>query len=117
MLFITELSQEAEKLKEDAEEEERLQAWLMPLHQQDEPAEKHQPVSYILAAPSLPPSKSATRDSLVAHPNLKHKGEGILGNVGQSRQVDILQSSHTPYSLFSCIKGAAMFYVEKQNHG
>lgn len=101
MPFITELSQEAEKPKEDTEGEERLQAWLLPSHQQNEPAEKHQPVSYIPAAPSLPPSKSATRDSLVAHPNLKHKGEGILGNVGQSRQVDTLQSSHTLYSLFS----------------
>ena len=46
------------------EKEEWFQAWLLPLKQQDKPGEKHQPVSYIMAGTSLPPSKYATRDSL-----------------------------------------------------
>lgn len=64
MPSITKPSQEVERTKEDTEKEEWFQAWLLPLKQQDKLAEKHQPVSYIMAAPSLPPSKYATRDSL-----------------------------------------------------
>lgn len=78
--------------------EEQLQAWQLP-HQQDEPADQQQCVSYIMAAPSLLPSKSSKSATiaLAAHPNLKHTGEKTLGNVLQSRLVETLKSYHIPH--------------------
>lgn len=46
--------------------------------------------------PPPPPKKSPTRISLVAHPEQKHTGKGILANVVQPNQVDTFQSHHGP---------------------
>lgn len=78
------------------EKEEQWQTWLLPhanKRSQQTTAttamcELHHSSSFIS---TLHISHSV---SLGAHPNPKQTGEGILGTVAQSRQVDTLQSHH-----------------------
>ena len=48
--------------------------------------------------PSPPPTalRSPTRMAVVAHPNQKHTGNGILANVAHPNQVATLQSHYSP---------------------
>lgn len=77
---------------------EQLQAWLL-LHA-DEVNQHIRDKLHKLqtGAPSLLPSNSQTRASLVAYPSRKHTGEGSLGIELQPTETQTSQSNHAIYS-------------------